>query len=357
MAVSGMNHFTILTDDVPRTVDFYRDAVGLEPGPRPDLGFPGRVDVRGRTRRSCTSSADAREGAAQARRHRPHGVLRAAASPTRSRGSTGWASNTRIAAQAGTGIWQVFFFDPNGARVELDFAPSEAEPADGQRRVRSACRHDGCAARGDRPPRRRRADARARHRIHRRSDRRRRRDPAASTSAWARTTRSCGSASGCFSRSSRSIPTATKPARPRWFDLDDGNLMAELVERPRLIHWVARTRDIEFAASSAGYDPGPILPFARGEYRWRITMPDDGKRPGRRRPADADPVGRLAASGRRVAGLETFARRARSIASGRRSRAQSLRAARLDRRHSRDVRSRRARSPRCCARRAGMVAL
>ena len=31
----------------------------------------------------------------------------------------------------------------------------------------------------------------------------------------------------------------------------------------------------------AGYDPGPILPFARGDYRWRITIPDDGKRPGR----------------------------------------------------------------------------
>ena len=27
--------------------------------------------------------------------------------------------------QAGGGAWQVFFFDPNGARVELDFAPDE----------------------------------------------------------------------------------------------------------------------------------------------------------------------------------------------------------------------------------------
>ena len=28
--------------------------------------------------------------------------------------------------QVGAGPWQVFFFDPNGARVELDFAPDEA---------------------------------------------------------------------------------------------------------------------------------------------------------------------------------------------------------------------------------------
>lgn len=76
-------------------------------------------------------------------------------------------------------------------------------------------------------------------------------------------------------------PEGDEPTRRRWFDLDDGNLMADLVERPRLIHWVARTRDIVLAAKQAGYDPGTILPFARGEYRWRITVPDDGKRPGR----------------------------------------------------------------------------
>jgi predicted enzyme related to lactoylglutathione lyase len=28
--------------------------------------------------------------------------------------------------QAESGVWQVFFFDPNGARVELDFAPEES---------------------------------------------------------------------------------------------------------------------------------------------------------------------------------------------------------------------------------------
>ena len=27
--------------------------------------------------------------------------------------------------QAGSGTWQLFFFDPNGARVELDFDASE----------------------------------------------------------------------------------------------------------------------------------------------------------------------------------------------------------------------------------------
>src|SRR5213075_1191956 len=41
MSVSGMNHFTILTDDVERTVRFYGDVLGLKAGWRPPLNFPG----------------------------------------------------------------------------------------------------------------------------------------------------------------------------------------------------------------------------------------------------------------------------------------------------------------------------
>ena len=76
-------------------------------------------------------------------------------------------------------------------------------------------------------------------------------------------------------------PHGAKPARPRWFDLDNGDLRADLLEHPRLIHWVARTDDIARAVAQAGYDTGPMLPFERGPYRWRITVPDDGSRPGR----------------------------------------------------------------------------
>jgi hypothetical protein len=76
-------------------------------------------------------------------------------------------------------------------------------------------------------------------------------------------------------------PGGTRPTRPRWFDLDNGDLRADLLDAPRLIHWVARTRELDRAVAEAAYDPGPILPFERGPYRWRITVPDDGSRPGR----------------------------------------------------------------------------
>lgn len=101
-------------------------------------------------------------------------------------------------------------------------------------------------------------------------------------------------------------PEGIRPSRPRWFDLDDGDLRADLLEAPRLIHWVARTLDLERAAANAGYDPGTALPFERGPYRWRITVPDDGSRPGRgvlptliqwgvpQHPADALPASGIA---------------------------------------------------------------
>ena len=98
MAATGMNHFNILTDDVDATVDFYRDAVGLETGPRPDLGFPGAWMYCGRSPDPARLRRTL-EGPAEARRHRPHGVLGDAASPTRSRGSIALASTTRIAAR------------------------------------------------------------------------------------------------------------------------------------------------------------------------------------------------------------------------------------------------------------------
>jgi len=76
-------------------------------------------------------------------------------------------------------------------------------------------------------------------------------------------------------------PEGTKPARPRWFGLDHIALQAELTERPRLIHWVARTKGIEAAAAACPIPLGPLHSMARGNYRWRITIPDDGSLPGK----------------------------------------------------------------------------
>ena len=80
-------------------------------------------------------------------------------------------------------------------------------------------------------------------------------------------------------------PEAPAPARPRWFDLDDAVAAGGDREPPRLVHWVARSDDVEAtvaALRAGGADPGRIVAAERmtphGMLRWRITL-------ARRRPA------------------------------------------------------------------------
>jgi len=126
MAATGMNHFNILTDDVDATVGFYRDAVGLEPGPRPDLGFPGAWMYAGGRPILHISGGRAKD------QLKPGVIDHMAFSATGLADTLARLDRLGIhyahRRQAGAGTWQVFFFDPNGARVELDFDPSEAEP-------------------------------------------------------------------------------------------------------------------------------------------------------------------------------------------------------------------------------------
>ena len=74
-------------------------------------------------------------------------------------------------------------------------------------------------------------------------------------------------------------PDGIKPSRPRWFGLDDRVLQSELSEQPRLIHWVARCDDIGKAVAACPIELGPVTPIARGDFRWRITIPDNGALP------------------------------------------------------------------------------
>jgi len=79
-------------------------------------------------------------------------------------------------------------------------------------------------------------------------------------------------------------PDLATPIRPRWFDLDQPALQAELERGPRLLHWVARTGNLAHAvdtAAAAGIDCGEILhaqrATARGTLAWRITVRPDGR--------------------------------------------------------------------------------
>jgi catechol 2,3-dioxygenase-like lactoylglutathione lyase family enzyme len=123
--IHGMNHFTITAEHREATLAFYCGLLGLQEGHRPDLGFPGAwLYALGN----------------------PQAVLHIYWDRPLPTGRTGVIDHMAFTAsdlkavkgrldaagmkydlrqQAGAGTWQLFTFDPNGAKVELDFDPSE----------------------------------------------------------------------------------------------------------------------------------------------------------------------------------------------------------------------------------------
>lgn len=71
-------------------------------------------------------------------------------------------------------------------------------------------------------------------------------------------------------------PAAPAPNRPRWFQLDDPVLQAQLRQRPKLLTWVARTDDIAKTFLASAVDMGAIEAMRRGDLRWLITFANDG---------------------------------------------------------------------------------
>jgi catechol 2,3-dioxygenase-like lactoylglutathione lyase family enzyme len=127
MPVTAMNHFTILTNDVRKTVQFYGDLLGLVEGPRPPLEFPGAWLYAGDAPIlhvvGGRKSDELHAGVIDHMAFSAHDLSDTLALLT----SRNVPHTCR--RQAESGVWQVFFFDPNGARVELDFAPDEPRHA------------------------------------------------------------------------------------------------------------------------------------------------------------------------------------------------------------------------------------
>jgi len=68
-------------------------------------------------------------------------------------------------------------------------------------------------------------------------------------------------------------PAAPRPAWPRWFDLDNFG------EPPRLTNWVASSKNIIDDLSLAPAGTGVPVSLQRGDYRWQMAVPADGKLP------------------------------------------------------------------------------
>jgi catechol 2,3-dioxygenase-like lactoylglutathione lyase family enzyme len=121
--VEGMNHFTVIAEDREKTLDYYVGLIGLQEGPRPDLGFPGAWLYAG-GRPILHVYFDRPLPAQRA------GVIGHMAFTAKDLKAVKARFDARgvkydLRQQAGAGTWQLFSYDPNGAKVELDFDPSE----------------------------------------------------------------------------------------------------------------------------------------------------------------------------------------------------------------------------------------
>ena len=64
-------------------------------------------------------------------------------------------------------------------------------------------------------------------------------------------------------------PDAAPPGRARWFGLD------RFAGRPRPAAWIAATDSLEADAATLP-GSGRITALSRGDFRWRMAIPDDG---------------------------------------------------------------------------------
>lgn len=68
-------------------------------------------------------------------------------------------------------------------------------------------------------------------------------------------------------------PGALGPDQPRWFDLD------RFSGPPRMTNWICRCPDLEAALAAAPEGAGVPWDLERGDLRWRMAVPADGKLP------------------------------------------------------------------------------
>lgn len=127
MPIVRMDHFTILTTNTADTVAFYHDILGFTSGPRPAFSFPGAwLYHDGRPILHVAERGGAIPQGGGVLDHMAFWGTDVSAFLAKLK-ARGVKHDLRQLPQSGhaAGVWQLFFFDPNGARVEIDFAPTE----------------------------------------------------------------------------------------------------------------------------------------------------------------------------------------------------------------------------------------
>ena len=129
MPIARMDHFTIVTKDAQATAKFYGDMLGFESGPRPNFMFPGAwLYNDGKPILHVIQKAEIPQGAGVLDHMAFWGTdLPGYIAKLKSRDMP--YDLRRLPENGpGAGVWQLFFTDPNGARVEIDLPATEVAP-------------------------------------------------------------------------------------------------------------------------------------------------------------------------------------------------------------------------------------
>ncbi len=140
MGLSHIEHFLVAADDIDATRDWYARILGMSSGPHPDFGFPvhwmylGEVDVV----HIGPSAGAANENQKKylGRTSQDTGVGTGAIDHIAFRATGLRAMLEHLRAERiafsqrranGQALLQVFFHDPNGIKIELNFAAAEGD--------------------------------------------------------------------------------------------------------------------------------------------------------------------------------------------------------------------------------------
>ena len=140
MPLSHIEHLLVAADDIDATRDWYARVLGMTSGPHPDFGFPvhwmylGGVDVvhigpsakmAGENQKKYLGRTS--QGGAQGTGAIDHIAFRATGLKEMiSHLHTEGIPFTQRRAN-GQALFQLFFFDPNGIKIELNYDAAEAE--------------------------------------------------------------------------------------------------------------------------------------------------------------------------------------------------------------------------------------
>jgi catechol 2,3-dioxygenase-like lactoylglutathione lyase family enzyme len=122
LAIAGLDHYALLSSDAERTTRFYEEIVGLKVGFRPELSFPGVWLYAGDdpvVHVIFGKPIPTREtGAVDHLAFKASGDIKNSLAKLDSRGI-----EYSMRKLQRTGVVQVFFRDPDGVGVELNFQP------------------------------------------------------------------------------------------------------------------------------------------------------------------------------------------------------------------------------------------